>query len=251
MTALYFLVAGFTVAIAQPAVAQSSDPFQSNSGPVAPAPRQRPVPREPEPAPPPPLAAFDGRYVGMVTPVGICGVLSVEVIVSNGRVLGGAQEGPRSTWKIDGEVAPDGSFAGSKGGDALTGKFQGGAFAGSYVSGIAVCGTRTMTLAREQPAAAGPFDGRYSGGMDAVSSCTAVVVEATVANGKLVGTGMDGSKHSWAVVGAVAPDGSFSGYNGTQPLAGKFAAGAFTAAYQSTVASCGQRALTLNQERAR
>jgi hypothetical protein len=187
----------------------------------------------------------------MVPPIGTCGVLSVEVIMSNGRVLGGAQEGPKSTWKIDGDVAPDGSFSGSKNGDVLTEKFQGGAFAGSYVSGIAACGTRTMTLAREQPATAGPFDGRYSGGMEGVSSCTPVTVEATVANSRLVGTGIDGSKHSWAVVGAIAPDGSFSGYNGTQPITGRFAAGAFTGAYQSTVASCGQRTLTLNRVGAR
>lgn len=244
------LFAGFALLAALPATAQNADPFRSAPAPApqaVPRPAPRPAPT-PEP-PPPPLAAFDGHFVGSAPPSPPCAVTSIEIVVANGHVVGSGEDSAKHTWAMMGEVSPDGSFTGMSGTQPLAGRFDaGGRFTGRYRSSTASCGDRSVTLQRVPTGLPpGPFDGRYTGGMPAVASCAAVAIDARVTAGRLVGNASEGGKNAWLVVGSVAPDGSVSGYNGTQPLTGRFAGGAFSGTYTSTTAQCGQRTITLRQ----
>ena len=150
--------------LANPCVAQTADPFQSNPGPVPPA---RPLPRitrpAPEPAMPQPIApapsavpvgvaVFNGTYKGGAPGSPQCdNGTTEEVDVFQGRVSGTGYNNRQQYWKVEGTVSADGSFTGTHGPSILTGKFQNGVFEGTYLSTGARCGRRTLTLRRDPP----------------------------------------------------------------------------------------------------
>jgi hypothetical protein len=142
---LRLIVASLLVFIALPCAAQAPDVFQSAPGPEAPKPRARSAA---------PVAVgvnvLDGQYVGGAPLSGPCSDTKEEVVVSGGTVVGGGGDTGR-TWRLHGEVSPDGAFIGQHDRQILTGKFQNGTFEGTYQSGDPRCGRRTLTLRRESP----------------------------------------------------------------------------------------------------
>ena len=62
-----------------------------------------------------PSESFDGRYVGGAPEVAQCTKTSEELLVTQGRVIGGGADGIGSTWRLQGSVAADGSFTGQHG----------------------------------------------------------------------------------------------------------------------------------------
>lgn len=89
-------------------------------------------------------------------------------------------------------------------------------------------------------AAAGPFDGQYTGGSPATgargASCPPTTGTVTVVNGNLTGKFSE-SKYTFTLTGTVAPDGTMTGKWGPYPVTGKFTGGHFEGTYSSKI--CG------------
>jgi hypothetical protein len=85
--------------------------------------------------------------------------------------------------------------------------------------------------------AAGPFDGKYTGGAARVNivrgaGCPAITATITVADSKMTGSYSDGT-HTFPVNAAVAADGTVTGKWSVYPLTGKFAGTHFDGSYTS------------------
>ena len=95
--------------------------------------------------------------------------------------------------------------------------------------------------------AAGPYDGKWTGGAEpSGGKCKATAMTVEIANGQATGT-TDRSIGGSGVTGTVAPDGSFDGHVGNAHLVGKFAGDAFEGNYGSP--ECGVRHVKLSRTR--
>lgn len=86
---------------------------------------------------------FDGEWEGgspsvYAGPGKKCVSTTAKVTVADGKMTGKFEFGS-SSYPITGTITPDGSVTGHWGGNAMTGKFAGKHFAGTYNSGL--CGT--------------------------------------------------------------------------------------------------------------
>ena len=136
------------------ATAQSQDPFRSAPAPLPPKPLTSPGPAvEPPsttivPARPTGVAVFDGTYKGGAPSVANCVATMEQFDVLNGLVSGNGYNDRGQSWAIKGAVTADGSFTGTHASSVLTGRFQNGAFEGTYLSTSGKCGRRTLTMQR-------------------------------------------------------------------------------------------------------
>lgn len=97
---------------------------------------------------------YDGQWSGGSPSVNVgsgksCPATTAKATVADGKLTGKYEFGINS-YSIRGTIAPDGSLTGGFwGGNALTGKFAGDHFSGTYNSGL--CGTaRPVSLDRSK-----------------------------------------------------------------------------------------------------
>jgi len=98
-------------------------------------------------------------------------------------------------------------------------------------------GLAVLMMTGSVVAAAGSFDGEWSGGSPAghsgtTHSCVPTNATVKVANGKMSGTYSFG-KYSYKVGGTVAADGTVKGTWGGNPMTGKFEGDHFSGTYNS------------------
>ena|ERR1700688_803118 len=76
-----------------------------------------------------------------------CGTGDFPVTVAD-NMVSGVWKGVRGTYPVSGKIAPDGSFSGTVGKGALTGKFSGNNFSGTFPPYEAICGVGRMQFDR-------------------------------------------------------------------------------------------------------
>jgi len=95
---------------------------------------------------------FDGHWIGgspsvYAGPGKKCPATTAEATVADGK-LAGKFAWENNSYPITGTIAPDGTVTGRWGGNAMTGKFAGDHFSGTYNSGL--CGAeRPVSLDRK------------------------------------------------------------------------------------------------------
>jgi hypothetical protein len=95
--------------------------------------------------------------------------------------------------------------------------------------------------------AAGPYDGKWTGGAEpSGAKCKATAITIEITNGQATGT-TERAVGGSGVTGAVAQDGSFDGRVGSAHLVGKFSGDAFDGSYGSP--ECGARHVKLSRSR--
>jgi hypothetical protein len=118
---------------------------------------------------------------------------------------------------------------------------------GDHMKGVVVAMLVGFALPVAIAAAAGPFDGTYSGGSPAVSrTCPTTNGTVSVVDGKVNGKFAE-SRYTFSLTGTVAPDGTMTGkWAGSYPVTGKFTAGHFEGTYASK--ECGtERRISLDK----
>ena len=115
---------------------------------------------------------------------------------------------------------------------------------------LCVTTTAALVLSMALAAAAGPFEGSWSGEVSGVaraggtmSGACAGSVTATVTDNRVQGQMQIGrSTFGWG--GGIGADGAFTGRAGTQAMTGKFAGGSFQGSYESP-GNCGTYRISL------
>jgi hypothetical protein len=116
---------------------------------------------------------------------------------------------------------------------------------------IAIAAVLAVLLPVGLASAAGPFDGKYSGGSPPVNivrghGCPANTATITVADGKMSGSYTDGT-HTFPVNAAIAADGTVTGKWSAYALTGKFTGTHFEGNYTSHECNNTVRAITLDK----